>query len=59
MQLGLPVTPLVPRVSAFLKPEKRAVKLGLGSPYSRDPSSAVTVSVAWVTVRFPATIAKV
>ena len=52
VQVGLPVTPEVARVSPFLKPLIVASKAGLAAPYSRLLSLAVTVRVALVMAKF-------
>ena len=54
-QLAAPETPAVAGVSPFLNPLRAAVNAGLGSPYCRLASCAVTVSGALVIVRLPAT----
>jgi hypothetical protein len=59
LHIGLPLTPLVLRVSALTKPAMVAVKGGLTAPYTRDLRSAVTVRGALVTVRLPGTEVKV
>ena len=59
VQSGLPVTSLVARVSPLTKPVMVASRAGLGVPYGRLWSFAVTVSSTAVTVSSPATKANV